>query len=431
MRVFHSREWDILILHLGFVVITDNIEFMNKFIAVLVSNLILFSLLSAGCSPSEQRDRYVVVLSMDGFRSDYPVHAHTPTLDSLGRAGICSAFRPCFPSVTFPNHYSMATGLHPDHHGLVNNFFYAPDLDSIYRLSDSNAILNPDFYGGEPIWNTAEKQGVRSATFYWVGSETAIQGRRPSIWKSYNGSVPFSARADSVIAWLKLPEDIRPHLVMWYMEEPDAVGHRCTPDSSETYAKVEELDQILNHFFNEARKLDIFDQIDFIVLSDHGMATYTPDNYVNLNDYLPRDSFDYVFDGVPTLLYPKKTYQDSAYALLKRVPHVTVWKKDEIPAKYIYGTNSRIGDLVVLPDIGTYLDFRLESNPRLAAAHGYDNFSPEMEAIFYAAGPSFKKNIKAPVMENVNLYLLIARLLNIQPAKNDGDSIIVSNLLEQ
>lgn len=231
-----------------------------------------------------------------------------------------------------------------------------------------------------------------------------------------------------MIAWLQLPEEVRPHLIMWYMEEPDGVGHRATPDSSATLSTVEHLDRILGDFFAEARRLDIFDQIDFIVLSDHGMATYYPENYVNLNDYLPRDSFDYVFDGVPTLLYPKPTYTDSAYAILKRVPRVTVWRKNEIPEKFVYGKNPRIGDLFVLPDIGTYLQFRPESCPVFAATHGYDNFAPEMEAIFYAAGPSFKQNVELPVMANVNLYLIIARLLDLQPAPNDGDSLVISTL---
>lgn len=214
------------------------------------------------------------------------------------------------------------------------------------------------------------------------------------------------------------------------MEEPDAIGHYCTPDSSATLDKVEELDIVLNHFFTEARKLDIFDKIDFVVLSDHGMATYYPENYVNLIDYLPLDSFDYVFDGVPTLLYPKKTYLDSAYAILKEVPHITVWKKDEIPSEYIYGSNPRIGDLVVLPDVGSYVHFRKKKvTPFKGATHGYDNFAPEMEAIFYAAGPSFKKHVEVPAMANVNLYLLITRLLGIQPAPNDGDSAVVEQLL--
>lgn len=399
---------------------------MHRYLTTFfISFFFLLCVLITGCSSPQKTERYVVVLSMDGFRSDYPKRAHTPTLDSLGNAGICSAFRPCFPSVTFPNHYSMATGLHPDHHGLVNNFFYDAELDSIYKMGN----LDPAFYGGEPIWNTAEKQGVKAASFYWVGSEVPVQGMQPSIWKKFDKEVSFSDRADSVVSWLKLPEELRPHLVMWYMEEPDGIGHTCTPDSSATLNKVEELDAVLNHFFTEARKLDIFDKIDFIVLSDHGMATYYPDKYVNLNNYLPRDSFDFVFDGVPTLLYPKKSYTDSAYAILQKVPHITVWKKDEIPVKYVYGTHPRIGDLFVMPDIGTYVQFRSESYPRYAAAHGYDNFAPEMEAIFYAAGPSFKKNAQVPTMANVNLYLLIARLLNLQPAPNDGENAVVNQLL--
>lgn len=397
---------------------------MKRLSIILLCCMAFLLLVNTSCSSRHQSDRYVVVLSMDGFRSDYPDRAYTPTLDSLANVGVRAAFRPCFPSVTFPNHYSMATGLHPDHHGLVNNFFYAPDLDSIYRMADPT----PGFYGGEPIWNTAEKQGVRTASFYWVGSEYAIQNRQPSIWKPFDKKVPYVNRADSVVAWLQLPEEVRPHLIMWYIEEPDGIGHACTPDSSATLRKIEELDQVLNHFFNEARKLDIFDQIDFIVLSDHGMATFTPDKYVNLNEYLPRDSFDYVFDGVPTLLYPKPGYTDKAYALLKQVPHVTVWKKDEIPAKFVYGKNPRIGDLVVMPDIGTYLDFRPEMRPALAATHGYDNYAPEMEAIFYAAGPSFRQHAKLPAMANVNLYLIIAHLLDIKPAPNDGDSTVVKAL---
>lgn len=400
--------------------------YMKRFFPFMLASLasLLYVSLS-GCASSKKQDRYVVVLSMDGFRSDYDDRAHTPTLDSLAAVGVKSAFRPSFPSVTFPNHYSMATGLHPDHHGLVNNFFYDAELDSVYRMGN----LDSRFYGGEPIWNTAEKQGVHAASFFWVGSEVPVGGMQPSLWKKFDKSVSFLNRADSVIAWLQLPEKERPHLIMWYIEEPDGIGHVCTPDSSVTLSKVEELDAVLNHFFTEARRLPQFDQIDFIVLSDHGMATFYPENYVNLGDYLPRDSFDYVFDGVPTLLYPKKTYTDSAYAILQKVPHITVWKKNEIPAKYVYGSNPRIGDLVVMPAIGTYVQFRSESRPRYAATHGYDNFAPEMEAIFYAAGPSFKKQAEVPAMANVNLYLLIARLLHLQPAPNDGEDSVINKLL--
>ena len=144
-------------------------------------------LLVVGCRPSDAlSDRYVVVLSMDGFRSDYPLRAHTPTLDSLGKAGVQAAFRPCYPSVTFPNHYSMATGLHPDHHGIVNNSFYDAELDSVYTMR----CADPRFFGGEPIWNTAERQGVRTASFYWVGSEIALGGFGYRLAATARGDTP-------------------------------------------------------------------------------------------------------------------------------------------------------------------------------------------------------------------------------------------------
>lgn len=408
---------------------------MKKRIAILVLMILLVSgavfVFNIWKKEKQRTERYVVVLSLDGFRSDYPDRAHVPTLDSLARVGVKATFRPSFPSVTFANHYGMATGLHPDHNGLVNNFFYAADLDSTYRLGDRNAVGNPDFYGGEPIWVTAEKQGVKSASYFWVGTEAAVQGIQPSIWKPFDGSVPFSDRGDSVVAWLQLPEAERPHLLMWYIEEPDAIGHFATPDSSAVIDKVEELDRILNRFFAQVSQLDIFPKIDFIILSDHGMATYYPENYVNLYDYLPRDSFDYVFDGVPTLLYPKPSYTDSAYAILQGVPRVTAWRKSEIPEKYVYGTHPRIGELVVMPDVGTMLHFREKSRIFKGGAHGYDNFAPEMEAIFYAAGPSFKKGAVAPVMPNVNLYLIISKLLGLDPAPNDGDEALVENLFNR
>ena len=398
---------------------------MQKTKKMIQAAWILCCLLMAGCRPSAPAaDRYVVVLSMDGFRSDYPGRAHTPVLDSLGKAGVKAAFRPCYPSVTFPNHYSMATGLHPDHHGLVHNSFYDPALDSVYTRRSTD----PRFFGGEPIWNTAERQGVRTANYYWVGSEIAVNGRQPSTWKKFDSSVPFKNRADSVIAWLRRPAETRPHLVMWYLEEPDYSGHVCTPDSAATTRAIERVDSVLGYFFAQARKLDIFDKTDFLVVSDHGMATYTPEKSVDLCDYLPRDSFDHVFDGVPTLLYPKKGYADKAYEILKKVPNVTVWRKGEVPERFVYGNNPRVSELIVAPHIGTYVVFGNRPKAKAGGAHGYDNFTPEMEGIFYAAGPSFKEHKELPAMPNVNLYLIIARLLGIQPAPNDGDSTLVEKI---
>ena len=402
---------------------------MNKNMFVLFLALFLTGSFSA-CKTTRQ-ERYVVVLSMDGFRDDYPGRGHTPTLDSLAKVGVRASFVPCFPSVTFPNHYSMATGLHPDNHGLVNNSFYDSTMQKMYRIKDREAVSNPAFYGGEPVWNTAERQGVKAATYFWVGSEAPVGGKHNSIWKVFDSSVPYNDRADSVVAWLSLPKEQRPHLVMWYIEEPDAIGHDATPDSSVVIDKVEELDAVLARFFSKVNKLDIAPKIDFIVTSDHGMATFVPDKYVNLGDYLPRDSFKFVFDGVPTVLYPKPGYTDTAYEILKKVPNITVWKKEEVPARYQYGSNARIGDLIVLPDVGCMVQFRDKGKPWLGGAHGYDNFDPTMQAIFYASGPSFKKNVTHPSLPNISLYPLICRLLKIKPAPNDADSVDLDGLLKK
>jgi len=290
-------------------------------------------------------------------------------------------------------------------------------------------VRNPDFYGGEPIWNTAERQGVRAATFFWVGSEAPIQGRQPSIWKAYDKSIPFLARADSVLAWLSLPNSVRPHLILWYMEEPDAIGHAASPDSPDLFAKVEQLDSVLRYFFDNARKLKHVSRINFIILSDHGMAPTDPNKCINLNDYLPRDSFLYIFDGIPTLLYPKPSYADTAYRILQTIPHIRAYRKSNIPQQFHYGAHPRISELVVAPEIGAYVRFSPRHAPPPKGAHGYDNFEPQMQAGFYATGPAFRSNLSLPPFDNVNIYLLIAQLLHLQPAPNDANPATLAPFL--
>lgn len=387
----------------------------------------ILCLLIAASTTLLRAERYVVVLSMDGFRSDYNNKASTPTFDSIAQVGVKSGFRPCFPSSTFPNHYSMATGLYPDHHGLVANKFYDASLDKVYCKGDPD----PRFFGGEPIWNTARNQGVKSAVYFWVGSEYPINSQQPNIWKPYDKQTLFTSRADSVISWLSLPEPERPRLVMWYVEEPDGISHKATPDSPQTLRKVEQLDSMLSRFLSKARELDIYADIDFIVVSDHGMATYTPERSVNLNDYLPIDSFKYVFAGVPTLLYPNSGYTEKAYSILKTVPHVDVWRKDEIPAKFHYGTNHRVPDLLVVPNIGTKIYFSEHPSIDAGGDHGYDNYTLQMEGIFYAFGPSFKEGYQVEVMENINLYLILSRILGLKPAPGDGDPVIINQLFKE
>lgn len=396
---------------------------------------ILFLLLAffyVGCrtvrQTSKQSERYVVVLSLDGFRPDYTDRARTPALDRMAQEGLSGSLQPCFPSLTFPNHYSMATGLYPDHHGIVANEF-VDSLLGIFRISDRKAVETPGFWGGEPVWNTAARQGIRTGVYFWVGSETAVNGNRPWRWKKFSSTVPFRDRADSVIAWLGLPEKERPRLLMWYIEEPDMIGHSQTPESRLTLAMVERLDSVVGYFRKRLDSLPIAAQTDFIIVSDHGMATYENEKCVNLSHYLPADSFLYIATGAFTHLYPKPSYTERAYEILRAIPHISVYRKGEVPKRLRCGTNPRLGELVVIPDIGSTVFFAINEDVRPGAAHGYDNQAPEMRALLRAVGPDFRPGSRVENLPNITIYPLICRLLGIEPAPNDADETLLNGLI--
>ena len=193
-----------------------------------------------------ENDQYVLLVSMDGFRADYLEKTYTPNFDNMSKNGIRSeGLIPVFISKTFPNHYSIATGMYPENHGLIANSFYASDLDKFYSIRDRKSVEDGDFYGGEPIWVTAERQGVKTASYFWVGTEAAIAGVHPSIWKRYDQKVPFDDRIDSVMTWFSLPKSNRPRLVMLYFHEPDWTGHKYGPSSDETIDQIQKMDDIM------------------------------------------------------------------------------------------------------------------------------------------------------------------------------------------
>ena len=386
---------------------------------ILVSLFSIICLSIAGCTAHSKKERYVVVLSMDGFRSDYPSHAHTPTLDSLACVGVKAAFRPSFPSVTFPNHYSMATGLHPDHHGLVNNFFYAPDLDSVYVMGNPN----PAFFGGEPIWNTAERQGLTANIFMWPGSEVPIGGRQATVWTRYSSKPDYYQRADWVIDAMTRPEAEIPELVMWYFEEPDAAMHTYGPESPEAVGRAEHIDSVLRYFFREIRRSPVFDRINFIVTADHGMAELSPDRYINLLPLLDTAQVVRVVPGTPFGLEVKEEYADQAVRTLRRTGHMKAWRRERMPRRFHYGTHpTRLTNVIVIPETGWTLDYAPQERPvRKRGTHGFDNRDRDMHMVFYGSGPAFRKGYRQRSFQNQNMYLILCRLLGIEPAPNDGE----------
>lgn len=387
--------------------------------------LLFFSLFLAvvACdTDKEQRKQYVVMLSMDGVRWDYPSRANTPNLDFIEQNGVKVEYViPAFPTKTFPNHYTMATGLYPDNHGLVDNSFYCPELNMRYSIGNREAVENSDFYFGEPIWATAENQDVTAASFFWVGSELPINNVQPTYWKKYDHDVSYSDRIDSVLYWLNLAEEKRPRLVMLYFDEPDSQGHSTGPDSPQIDELMHNLDSLIGVLYNGIKELPFADDVNFIVTSDHGMTAVSADRYVNLLDYVDRSWIKYYQGGNPVMsLEPEDNMEDSLYNKLKKAEHISVWKKDEVPERLNYGKSNRIKDIVVLADSSWSLGIGEPRKDFYAGAHGWDNANKDMHTTLYAVGPVFKSGFTLESIELVDLYPLVAHILNIEPAEVDG-----------
>lgn len=402
---------------------------MRKLLLVLV----IAPFVSACERDLETYENYVVLVSFDGFRWDYPDIYDTPTFDKMAEQGVkAERVVSSFPTKTFPNHYSIATGLYPDHHGLINNSFYAPDLDLLYRIGDREMVQNGAFYGGEPIWNTAEKQGVKAASFFWVGSEAPVQGMQPTYWKIYDGSIPFSARVDSVIHWLKLPLEKRPRLVLLYFQEPDGIGHDYGPVHEETGNVIGELDGILAALRKKISQLPYGDRVNLLVTSDHGMGATSPDRYVNMFDHVREEWIEDVIGGNPMYLVDAVDgFEDSVATGLDRAEGITAWLKNQVPAYLHYGTNPRIPDVVLVADSSWSVGTKSDPSGYTGGTHGYDNRNTDMHHIFYAEGPAFKSGYTHPPFENVDIYPLIAEILGLDPASVDGKLEDVEGMLTE
>jgi len=371
-----------------------------------------------------------VVVSLDGFRWDYADRFATPNLDRIAEHGVkANSMIPSFPSTTFANHYTLATGLYPDHHGIVLNSFYASDLDRPYNMRNRSSVEDGAFYGGEPIWNTAEKQGVSAAILFWVGSEADIQGMRPTRYNRYDHDFPYAQRIDTVTAWLRLPESERPGLVMFYFDEPDGSGHHLGPENDSIGLVIHYLDSLLGVFLNRMLSLPHADQINFIVVSDHGMGQLYPDKVICPDQYIDTSWVEIADGWNPVMnLKAREGFVDSIYFGLKRAGNLNVWRRGESPAHLNHGTNPRWHDITVVADSGWSLYWSWDIG-QSRGTHGYDIQNIDMHAIFYAMGPDFKQGYLHPSFQNIHVYPLLARLLGVVPAKTDGDIREVMQML--
>lgn len=365
---------------------------------------------------------YVVMVSFDGFRHDYPDRWALPALARMERDGMrARVLVPTFPSKTFPNHYAIVTGMYAGRHGLVGNEMWDPARRQRYQTARAELTGDSSWYGGEPIWVTAERQGVKAASFFWPVSNAAVGGVRPTYWKPYDSTVRDSVRVDTMLAWLRLPPAQRPHLVLGYFSDVDDAAHRFGPEAPEARAAAETVDRMLARLRDGIARLPIRDSVTVIVVSDHGLTA--TDSTAFLDEYAALDD---TTAAVTAATYAQLFFggdaakTERAWASLQRLPHAHVWRNADIPERYHLRGNPRAGDVFVLMDPGWTIDRTGRGRPADARPargnHGYDPMLPDMQGIFFAAGYGVRPGSSLGQIENVNVYPFIAHLLGLRPA---------------
>lgn len=376
-------------------------------------------------APGQRAKPYVVLISFDGFRPEYLQRLDLPSFERVWRNGVRSTgMHPVFPSKTFPNHYSIVTGLYAEHHGIVANHFRDPARDAGYSMWDTLAVWDSSWYRGEPLWVTAEKQGMVAASYFWVASEAAIGGVRPTFWKRYDGRVPNVARVDSVLAWLALPAERRPHMITMYFSDTDGAGHAHGPLSPQLDSAAARVDSALGRLLDGVERLPIRDRVYFILVSDHGMSEVSPRWYAALDTLIDLTGV-IIADAGPNANLHVEGGRARAVVLRdsinRRMRHGRAFLREETPDHLQYRADPRIGDLIVVME-DHYQIGRADRPPvEGTATHGWDPTLPNMHALFVVMGPGIPRGKTILGFENVDIYPFVTELLGLQPARGiDG-----------
>ncbi len=381
-------------------------------------------------------DPIVIMIGVDGLRADTLERMPAPNLQSLADTGVRANMIPAMPTKTFVNFYSLATGLHPKHHGFISNYLYDRELGR--KFNRQTDVSDPKWWGGEPIWITAEKQGVKAATYFWVGSEVEINGVRPSFWKPYQQNKDYAERVEEVLEWLALPERERPRLITLYFSAVDSAAHKFGVDSVQEREAVARVDKHIGDLLLGLNKLGLKHRSNIVVVADHGMANLSDQRVINLDSWVDLSTFvvpDWFDDDnsvhAPFLnLYGEPKLVDATYKKLHKAhPKMRVLRRGAFPTNYHFDHPQREPDLMLLADTGwSIYASRDKRQPqsmlkldRSVATHGYDNQDPLMHATFIASGPAFKNKLTARPFDNIEVYGLLACALKVKPANTDGN----------
>ncbi|AZB23542.1 alkaline phosphatase family protein [Chryseobacterium bernardetii] len=386
-----------------------------------------------------QSKPYVIMISTDGFRYDYAKKYNAENLLKLSDSGVkAEAMIPSYPSITFPNHWSLITGLYPSHHGLIDNFFYDYKRKENYAMSNKKNAEDGSWYGGIPLWGLAEKQGMVSASLMWVGSASDAGGMRPTYYYPYHEKFTPSEKVEKVVNWLKLPEDKRPHFISLYFPEVDGSGHHFGPDTKETEAAVHLIDQAIGDLVQKVNDLGL-KNVNFVFVSDHGMIKVDGGTPLEIPALLfDKNRFDFYNSQTLLRVYVKNPDEvKKVYKELKaqKTDDYEVYLDKKLPKYLHFATRddkyNRIGQILLLPKAPKIF---LEKGKKTSVGkHGYNPKAvPEMKATFYAWGPEFKNNMEIGEFTNINVYPLVAEVLGLkieQPI--DGKLKILGKILKE
>lgn len=406
---------------------------------VFCSTTIVIGQNKSGIHIVEQRENaknqldkpYVVLISIDGFRFDYTNRFKTAFIDKFAKQGASAPYMlPSYPSATFPNHYSIVTGLYPSHHGVVGNNMYDVNTNENYSIRNPKAVKDSKWYGGTPLWVLAEEQGMLSACYFWPGSEADIKQTRPTYYYDYNETITINERIEEVVNWLELPEEKRPHLITFYLPELDQAGHLFGPNSPITALAAQYIDLAVEKLVEKLSETGL--PINFVILSDHGMVALNQEKLLSFPAAIDSEEIKVVENGsyVSVFVKDKEHIEPWFEKLVTNADSSTmnVYKKDDLPANYHFSGEddyfNRIGDIVITAKAPYYFTKR-----RAAGGHGYDPLEvKEMQAMFMAKGPNIKNGVQLQPFENIDVYPFVASLLGLKiNEKIDGSNYLINN----
>jgi len=379
---------------------------------------------SGGINRAEHRQKpSLLLVSFDGFRADYLDRFDLPNFRrAMARGTRARSMHPVFPSITFPNHYSLVTGLYTEHHGIVENSFFDPGRNATFSFRNLATVSDGTWFGGEPIWVTAERQGMVSACFFWPGSEADIKGIRPTFWNRYDGAVANDQRIETVLGWLKLPADRRPHIITLYFSDVDSASHKTAIGGSDVAAAVSVIDKALGTLLDGLDTLENREQVLLMLTSDHGMADTGSVRMVQLGDLIDTKGLRVGYSGAVTGLHVSSeagTAQSVRDRINAKLQHGRAYVRQEVPERHHFRGTPRAGDVVVIMDEGWLMATSIMNRgliQREWGEHGWDPDLPSMKAIFLIAGPGIRRGQTIPEVENVDVYPLMTELLGLQPA---------------